>query len=316
MDDFSLIDEEAFGRLEHAQAAKVAPTVRHNYCTTCNIPMTRSSNIWTCAVCGVMNSVDGEVRDCDENASANLQFRAGNKVWRINGDYGRAQYKEIVDQLTHNNTVCKPSLRIPPVIIDRVAASYNEIQKLENVSSAVNGIAKKFVKRGNNKDEILAALTFNECTKASITRKKGDIAEWMMLKKRGFSRGEGTLKTLKASDKIKIQLDVESKDSFIDRYLNAVGIMDGRHRKFVADLVQKSFDHYIGTNSVVPTKVVGAIWVLVCREDIAITVDTLQDKCDNIKKNTFMKFVKAVEDNIDILADVFAEHEVSLVAKR
>jgi len=217
-----------------------------------------------------------------------------------------------VDLLSANNARCRPEARIPIEIIERVAILYNEIQKSENVNSAVNGDAKKFVKRGNNKNEILAALTFHECSKANVVRKKGDIAEWMDLKRRGFSRGEGTLKTLKTGSKLKLQLDVEAKDSFVERYLNASGVMDARHRKFVSELVQRCVDEYIGTGSVVPTKVVGAIYILASRVELGLTADTIQDRCDNIKKNTFMRFVRSVEENIDLIENVFRENGVPL----
>lgn len=310
-----LIPDEQFTQLSVGVTGSVPN--HHNYCEVCRIPMTRERNIWTCATCGLMSVVEGEVKDHGEDSKLSMRITNSGRYYKVTADYNKAQFREISEHLAKNNDKCPDNLKIPLSIIEKVAANYNDIQKLENISNSVNGQTRKFVKRGNNKDEILAALVFDECNKANMVRKKSDIAEWMQLKKKGFSRGETILKSLKSTSKIKLQLDAESMDSFINRYLNAVGVMDIQHRKFVSDLVQKSFECFIGNNSIVPTKVVGAIWILITREDTykSITVDHIESKCDNIKKNTFIKFVKAIEENIDLVVDVFRQYNIHLAAR-
>lgn len=310
--EFKLLSEDEFEKNNQHRTANTG-VIPFNYCEGCRRPMTRQANIWTCQQCGSTVTLTGSANDFDDNSVSNLQYRNGHKVWRISADYAKSQWKTIYDQLIALNNKYD-GLKIHEEILERTASRYNDIQRLETVSNAIQGDPKKFIRRKSMKDEILAAILYAECAERGEARKKNDIADFMELRRNGFARGERILRDLKAKNKINIITDVETKDSFADRYMTALGIIDPQHRGFVKDLMEMTLELRIGVNTVVPTKAVGAIWILATRVDVPIiTPELIQECCDGIKKSIFLKYVKAIEDNVDLLVEVFNKYGIPIV---
>lgn len=313
--EFELLSEDAIERLLSGDVAD--DTVKFNYCPDCNVVMNCLNSNYECAKCGYLRHLDGDIKDCIEDGATNLKMASGRRVYNMASDYSRAQRKSILDQLMNNNSAYSGP-KIPHDVLVKSAATYNEIQKLRFDIEEEDGTVsatKGFVKRGNIKNEILGALVYFMCIEAHIARKKKDIAIFMQLPTNGISRGEDILRALHNKDKIKIPLNTETSEHYIDRYLESLGYMPDnenyeRYKDFVMDLVAKSIEKKIGMNSIMSSKIVGALWILVQKEKLKIEANTIQDKCDGIKKNTWMRFTKAVTDNITKFIEVFDNYNI------
>lgn len=313
--NFTLLSEEMMERLQSGgdADAPVCEVVKFNYCPDCNIVMTSMNSNYECLQCGLQCHIDGEVKDCIEDNVTNLKMASGRKVYNIASDYSRAQKKSILDQLINNNSAYAGP-KIPRDVLVMAANDYNELQKLNFDKLDDDGNVcgeSKFVKRGNIKNEILGALVYYECIRAGIARRKKDIAMFMQLQNNGISRGEDILRKLHNEKKIKLPINMETKDAFIARYLEALGIDDKPHyRDFIADLINVSVEKKVGMNSVMSSKVVGTIWILIERERLTIDAQTIQDKCDGIKKNTWLRYTKVIKENLLKFIGVFDKHNI------
>jgi len=308
---FTLVSQDYIEQLEDEA---IDANVLFNYCPDCNQAMMASGHNYDCAVCGYTLRIDGEIRDCVEDGVTNIKVAYGRKVHNLSSDYSKAQRKSILDLLINLNSQYQ-SPQIPRDVLTATANDYNEIQKLtlEETDDEGEVTVKKVVKRGNIKHEILGALLHYECIRANIARKKKDIAVFMQLQNNGFSRGEDFLRELHNKGKIShlnLPINTETKSSFVDRYLESLGIETDRNRDFILELVDKSIEMKIGLNSVMTSKVVGALWILIIKTGMKVEASSLQDKCDNIKKNTWMRFTNAVLENITKFVGVFERHGV------
>jgi hypothetical protein len=242
---------------------------------------------------------------------------SGRRVYSVGSDYSRAQRKSILDQLVNNNSAYAGP-KIPHDVLVKSATKYNEIQKLRfDIENELGEVAetKGFVKRGNIKNEILGALVFFMCIDAGVSRKKKDIAIFMQLPTNGISRGEDILRVLHNKGKIKIPLNNETSEHYVDRYLEALGYMPDnenyeRYKDFIMDLVTASRKKKVGMNSIMSSKIVGGIWILAQREKLTIDANTIQDKCDGIKKNTWMRYTNQIMENITKFIDVFDMYNI------
>jgi hypothetical protein len=61
------------------------------------------------------------------------------------------------------------------------------------------------------------------------------------------------------------------------------------------------------------SKIVGAIYVLVVREKLShITISQIENSCDNIRRNTFMKFANIVLDSYpSTFSPIFEKYKIA-----
>lgn len=309
---FKLASDEAFDSFARVVPEDNSP--QYNFCPDCNRPMNIRELEYQCPDCARIIPIAADLcKDHDETRSGNIKISTGaykGKFYNINHDYSKTQKKLISDQLIHNNSAFV-GRKFPRDILMLVALGYNNIQKLIfEVEEADCRSQKKFVRRGNMKDEIIASLLYYECIRAGITRKKKDIAAFMNLPTSGFSRGEDVLRSLNAEGRIDIPVDIEPADDFVDRYLEALNIEDAPSREFVRELVAISEEKKIGMNLQISSKIVGAIWVLIQNKGLDISSGALEKAADDMKKNTFLKFHKLVHENMSIFGAVFDKFSI------
>lgn len=286
-----------------------ATTDRHNYCETCGVPMVPMASCsaeYKCTKCG-------RIAECDTNGNTEHEDNSGggirlarggrNRYYNVGGNYSSVQRKTILDQLMRNNEIYPAKL--PVSVLEVVATRYNQMQSLrvDDHDAAIPAL-KKFVKRGNVKDECLAALLYFECISSGITRKKKDIATFMRLPTSGFSHGESIVRDLHAEGKLSFPIPDEDSRGFADRYLEALGLEVPWYGEFVAKLVDISEAHRIGLNSQISSKVVGAIWYLNEHQRLGLTVQSIEKGTDNTKKNTFMKFYNIIKARQDVFKPI------------
>lgn len=219
----------------------------------------------------------------------------------VNNDYSRTQIKNIYDQLKQLQ-LHYSGAKISLDVLQSVAARYNSIQKLIKESSTIN---EKFVRRGDIKNEILAALIYFECVRQNNPRKRSDIALFMGLPIQGFSRGEDTLRNLAANKFFDIP-ECDHIVGYTERYFEALRIENPKYDAFVIAIVKRSVELNICVSSQIPSRVAGAIYIVITQCKLASTVADLELAADNTKKNTFMKFYNAVMSNYTEFVDLFA----------
>lgn len=288
---------------------------QYNYCPDCKVPMVINGADYQCESCGLVQVFNPETTKEAKPQSSYGRFTGSNRRTRyysVMNDYARTQRKAIETQLRTNNLNFVP--KIADEILMNVAAKYNQIQN--RFITDENGTQKKFVRRGNIKDEVLASLIYFECMAKGATRKKKDIAAFMHLPANGFSRGEEILLTLQASGLIDLPTDANVMVGFVDRYLEALNIAEPEYRDFVIDIVTLSEEKRIGMDSHLSSKVVGAIWMLICQYNIPITISELERAADNTKRNTFMKFQALVYRHAVIFAPLLQKYFVAHIKKK
>ncbi len=290
---------------------------QHNYCSDCQLPMELAGCEYSCPECGLTKFNEPSTNKNDV-APATIRVSTGasrGRYYNVAGDYTKAQRAVIYKQLTNQATLTQyKGPAIPTNVLNSVATKYNILQKTVTEDELDEcGIAcgkKKFVRRSSNKDEILAALIYFECNIKNVVRKKGDVAMFMGLQSRGFSRGEELLRDLKDEGKIDFDLAEESTRSFVEKYMEALNLENPKYNQFVIDLVEESDKRMIGMGSQLSSKIVGAIWIVIVKCKLAISDTMLEKAADNTKKNTFIKFYNIVLERINIFAHIFSKHGI------
>jgi len=298
---------------------KLMPNNNHieeifNYCSECNIAMDTTNSGYECSKCGIKREIVGNVKDCNEDSTGILRTRKAGQssFYNITPDYAKTQKKVIIDQLNKLNYMYKGP-EIPKDILSSVATIYNDIQKIivikeEEDEKKITG-NKKFVRRGNIKNEVIGALIKYECIRAGVPRKNKSICEFMKLAC-GISRGEDILRNLHLDGKIDIPINKDPGSTYTERYMETLGIDSKNYRNFVNNLVAMSIKKKIGMNSIMTSKIVGAIWILIIHEKINITSKQLETATENIRKNTWCRYSKVIEANLLKFIDVFNKWNV------
>jgi hypothetical protein len=198
-------------------------------------------------------------------------------------------------------------------ILETVADQYNMIQKnakLDVYDIDGNAVGKKkFVKRSNVKNEIIAALLFFECNRRKIPRKPKDIAQFMCLQADGFSVGEDTVRQLISDGLTDLEITEEPYEGFAARYLETLE-QDNHYIDFCKDIIDLADDKNIGLSSLPPSKVAGCIWMLSVQCRWNLSIDKIESACDNTKKNTFIKFYNAICKNKKRFLHIFQQYNI------
>ena len=314
--DRRLVDDDLFnamadGRLD-VKSAVAAMSGSCPYCPDCpDNPMQLSMNEYKCHLCGRTENADISGVDIKTLMGANTLGRFRNAE-----GYVKTQREAIVKLLKGNNE-SYPGDKFSLELLEEVAGHYNTIQNLvEEVYDEDGKVVgtKKFVRRSNIKDEVLAHLIYIACVNHGDVRKKKDIAAFMKLQTNGFSSGEKIINNLFAEGKINIDIGDEPASGFAARYLESLGLCNSAsdYIKFIADIIHTAESKNIGVNSITSSKVVGTIWLLNVQLGLGIKVDQLERAGDNTKKNTFIKFYNEVVKNIKLFAHTFRKYNIPL----
>lgn len=300
--------------------------VLYNHCPNCKIPMTISNNEYHCENCGLSTASVGSDDVSLEATSGAIRIGSGpnkGRFYNYGGDYARTQRQAIMKQLTCNTNEYHGS-QFPPNILARVATIYNTIQKqtvMQLVSfgqgAGIDGedqvplmIPRRNVWRGDIKDEILASLIYFVCIDECTFRKKGDIADFMHLPSKGFSRGEEILRMLHAEGNTDIPVCEAGITGFTDRYLEALCLDDPRYELFITEICNLSETKKMGMSSKMSSKVVGTLWIIIENCKLNITLEKLDKATDKTKKSTFIKFSRVVADNMGTFGPIFDKYKI------
>ncbi len=297
------------------QLAASTSIASSNFCPTCKTPMKldAETNECRCSTCGLMSESTTDTGVCTKSNSIRIVDSRGNTQSRYfagDADYSDTQRQTIVDELRTKNERYSGD-KLPAIIIEETANMYNSLQQLE-----IDGA--KFVRRGKVKDEILAAIIYMKCLEQNIVKSKKDVAALMELPRNGFCRGDTNLRKLASRGYIKLVEKENVLDMFVDEYMKATKLSEdarcAQYRAFLIDLVKTADDKKISQGSQVPSKVVGAIWILLnaARHPLSKNVSQFESMCNNCKKNTFNKFCIEVMKRRDIFAAAFSANSIPI----
>lgn len=291
---------------------ETADTTPYNYCIDCKTPMRISAEEYICETCGYTTPYNNVHTDYTNTGSSSIKCSHGAHKGRhynmTPADYTKVQLKSTMDLLARNaSEYTGPS--IPHDVLSASAQQYNRVQQLSQaqISLDSNRDDKKFVSRGDIKDEIIAFFISNNCLKNNIWRKASDISKFMKLPN-GFSRGESIVRQLAAKGLIEIYQDEYGSEIFTNKYFESLGLDDDEiGHKFVREIIDISYDHYICHESVIISRVVGAIWAYLRKRYPKITCEMLEAAADGTKKTTFMKFYNAIFE-YDVFQPVYIKY--------
>ena len=296
MNGFDLPDDNALADMNTAHA-EAQVHQNKNMCPDCDVPMATDVAEFRCPVCLRSEPADITVADATNSTKRN---------W--SADPTRSQRQSTLRSL-ENRAREHTGDAIPHDILDEVSGIYLEIQQGATEEEVIDGevVTKKFVRRGNNKDQILAYLIYVTCLRKGVIRSKACVAQFMGLKTQGFPQGEKAVRQFQAQGIIKdICFNDEPIEGFIARYFDILRI-DITYSTFVRDLVELSIRKRIGMTSKPMSKIVGAIWMLINAAKLKISVAELE-KATETKKTTFMNFYNDILTNIKIFKPVFEKN--------
>lgn len=332
-DDQLLLEQFAMSAFGHepAEGSSMNPQdeeVNSNICPTCHIPMEIQSDEYICSQCGrIVQHIDGHLSN-----EASQMGRHDLRRYYSSSDPLKAQRSGVYESLVaHRETYLKMIAQRRGVEYvqnsalvgtDEICAAAPSTSILMNVARIYNDIQRKalakgmpFVRRGDVKNEILAAILFVECNR-SEQRSKREIAEMMGLHTDGFSRGYEQLLRQAADGNVSLDDDAkvcENKITFYyGRTLGAyiaqqfddacAGVsmaliretLNGFYTRFIQRIIASSIKHHIGVQSQLQSKIVGAIWFIIVAMHYPITTQKIDVMSGGIKKGTFIKFSRAI----------------------
>lgn len=269
-----------------------------NMCPDCHVPMLRDASELSCPQCKRTESADITVADALNSTKRN---------WSTDPD-GNQRYKTLrsLENFAREHT----GDAIPHDVLDEVAGIYHEIQQKAFDEEVVDGEVRKrrFVRRGNNKDQILAYLIYAVCCKKGIIRSQECIKQFMKLKSPGFSQGEKEVRLFQGQGIIKdICVVEEPVQAIVARYFELLKI-DITYSGFICEIVELANRKHIG-NSKLASKLVGAIWMLIQQTKMKITTAQVE-KATDTKKTTYMNFYNDIKNNMPVFKRVFDKHGI------
>ena len=318
MSRFKLIDPALF---EEFAEQRPIETKEHqfNYCPTCQIPMQHTIAEFQCTKCYRKETYISDHCNADEcSYASSIRIGTGSKkgmFYNVSQDYSISQHNATTELLYKYSIEWVGPPPIPKGVLSSAASSYNSIQS--NVRAArVNSDAtesKNFVHRASIMNQILASLIFHESRAAGNAIPRAIIAKFMQLESSGFAKGDDIVRNAVSRGYIDLALDIDDTGSYVGRYLEALELEeDPSNSAFIEEIVAAADAEFIGSSSHLSSKIVGALLLLIRGRAYSISMEKLETNTDNIKRNTFMRFSKAVIDNIKIFKHIFRKYKVAI----
>jgi hypothetical protein len=195
---------------------------------------------------------------------------------------------------------------VPRFVLVIVARKYAEIQ-----DKYPEHLGTKFIRRGDVRDSILAALIRDELNRQNLGRKKEIIADLMDLKKNGFSGGENTLRVIESHNMLYLSAD-NSTEGFAERYLERLGINTPDNLGFVCNVIRYLIAYNISPRSQLSSKVAGVIWLLINSRRLSVKIEDLENASDKTRGTTIKGIYKEIsKSHLTKLTPVYALYGIT-----
>lgn len=281
-------------------------------CDTCRVPMVINDNEYMCEICGSTRAGVDQIEDTGPTGASAITLMSGDgriQTFNASGPAEKSRADALIATLLCNQREYGArnggKSAFPMGILTAVAARYADIQQQHEIRQ--HG---QFIHRGEVRKEFIAWLLLDECGVQRYPLKSEIIADFMKLNSTGFSNG-GTIMQKLVTMGLTTICEPCPPVRFAERYLDLLGLLTKEHVNFVIGIVDTSEQIHLCMNSHVPSKVVGAIRLLVVALDRRdITPEIIEAETENTKVNTYMKFYNAIVDHLSKFIWVFEEYGI------
>jgi transcription initiation factor TFIIIB Brf1 subunit/transcription initiation factor TFIIB len=298
-DEFDIDDDKLIELLRSASKLDaVGPVITSDSKTSvakcCDVEMKRDlGNKFICEVCGCeienkIDFVDQYTHDYSNSRNTRKTFVSSRT------EYKRLQRKNIMNFYE----MCNQSsfdLKLEQVIMNTACDYCQRVQGFDTY-------------RGSVLKRIYAACLRFACNEHHIARTNAEIAIFCGLTRRGFSLGERIVCELNEEHDIKIPKTNNNMKLFLERYRLTLG-MTRAQEKFAAEIIKTAKRNNIGVGSTMPSRCAGAIWIVIQKLGLPITIKIVDNKC-KIRANTFKKYSDLITHNEGKFAELFAKYKV------
>lgn len=279
----------------------------HTRCANCHVEFRIKDDQYICPQCGLIEKYQG----CDDPSSVVVSTYV-----KHDGKTGRAcisvgandlRFQNLRAELEKDNADSK-TIKLDSEIISAVVRKYMEMQAIK----LPNSKHKSIIKRKDTKAQILAAFICQECDARHLAYQKDDIASFVKLPNASFSTGTRFVMSLSAFDpSFKPVEKTDSVENYANKYLTNLGIATPNNVRAVVEIVKMTEDQRIGCDSRISSKIAGVIWYIISKTScITITSSAFERKVDNIKKNTYERFLRYVYSQPEQFDDILRQCSV------
>lgn len=275
---------------------------KYNICCSNTMQLDRDG-FFVCDTCGHIKQNYGDITHSHSMAIMEhvMIGSGGNRprplIYCGTSDYERVQAKYIMDILLRMQNESR-NIKLPHSILNATRDLCQKVQK--------TGVYRTKVLR-----EIIAACIKYSCLDINISYKDSELAEFMQLDKKGFSRGEGILRDLHSKGYIGIKVNFNPMHNFINRFFNILKI-DEKYKGFVIEIIEAAEANEVARTSIMESKCVGAIWLLIQAlgpDIISKSAKDLDDEC-NVRRNTFYRFCTDVSKCMRFFNPIYSKYEL------
>lgn len=271
---------------------------KYNVC--CDVTMQLDSEgLFVCGTCGCIKQSYGDITHSHSMAIMEHIMISGSDISRPRpiifcgvSDYERVQAKYIMDILLRMQNESR-NIKFSHSILNTARDLCQKVQK--------TGVYRTKVLR-----EILATCINYSCIDAGVSYKASEIAEFMQLEKKGFSRGESILRDLHSRGIIDIKVNCNPMHNFINRFFNILKL-DEQYKPFVIEVIETAEANEVARTSIMESKCVGAIWLLIQSLGIDKSAKEIDDEC-NVRRNTFYRFCTEISKCMRFFSPIYAKH--------
>jgi len=281
-------------------------------CPDCLEVMIISHGDLVCPKCGRMRVYEEQKSDVPNVNCVRLQLAYGRRCsYTLTSDQTKSQREAVYDFLLAKNRAASDDQRMPNYILHAVSVLYNDIQK----ASAKDGAP--FIRRGDIKGEILAAILYYVGIREGIIRHKRRVANFLRLKSDGFSRGEDILRSLVAKGVLSIPQDNIIMSQYADYYCSVIlasvdqAIIE-EAREFVMEIMILAIKNHVCVQNQPVSKVVGAIWFFIVHRGLNVSPGSVEKLAGGVKKNTFMHLYNAIIRNRMVFGATLAKYKFAV----
>lgn len=271
---------------------------KYNICCseTMNID---SSGFFVCNKCGCIKQNYGDISHSHSMAiMEHIMIMGDNSrsrpIFCGSSDYERVQAKYVMDILLRMQNESR-NIKFSHSILNTSRDLCQKVQK--------TGVYRTKVLR-----EILAACINYSCLDAGISYKASEIAEFMQLDKKGFSRGESILRDLHSRGVINIKINCNPMHNFVNRFFRILKL-DEKYKGFVIEMIEAAESNEVARTSIMESKCVGAIWLLIQSLGINKSAKELDDEC-NVRRNTFYRFCTEVTKCLRFFTPIYKKYGI------
>jgi hypothetical protein len=290
-------------------------------CVECNTDYISSETQLECPECHKIITIHKSTKD-----ETSKDVYSGRM--RIVG-YNASKYQSNMDKSTSNKT---PN-QLVYMIYTKLLCKLNEKHKhrgykpieqniLYTTATIYVEIQQIMTQRRISKRKILAALIKNECILNNSIRTDQEILTFMHLNTKGISEGDMYIKKIHEDGLVDINIDDIKIVPYVITIFNQLEVSKEintedlvcieLYQHAVIDIINKALKEHIGYKSVLRSKVITTVYVVLRRADYNIDLSTVLTKC-KIQLNTVNNFLKELKLKHDRFVDIYKKYGLKTV---